>query len=45
VKMKHIFMFHHQNGGQNHNIKIDSKFYENVEVFRFLEMIVYNYIS
>jgi hypothetical protein len=41
VQMKHIFVFLHQNGGQNHNIKIDSKFYENVEVLRFLGMIVY----
>jgi hypothetical protein len=33
-------MSHHENAGQNHNIKIANKSFENVVKFRYLEMAV-----
>jgi hypothetical protein len=35
-------MSHHQNAGQNHNIKIANRSYENVPKFRYLGMTVTN---
>jgi hypothetical protein len=35
-KTKYMFMSHEQNAGQNHNIKLDNKFFETVEQFKYL---------
>jgi hypothetical protein len=35
-------MSHHQNAGQNPNIKLSNKFFENVAEFRYLGMTVTN---
>jgi hypothetical protein len=33
---------HHQNAGQNHDIKIDNKYFENMAQLKYLGMIVTN---
>ena len=36
VKKWSVFMSFEQNGGQNHNINISNKYFENIVKFRFL---------
>jgi hypothetical protein len=42
VKTKYILLFHRQNAGQNHEIKIANRRFENVAHFRYLGMTVIN---
>jgi hypothetical protein len=37
-----MLLFHHQNVGQNHGIKIANRSFENVAQFKYLEMTVTN---
>jgi hypothetical protein len=37
-----MLLAHHQNAGQNHDIKISNRCFENVTQFRYLEMTVTN---
>jgi hypothetical protein len=37
-----MFLSHHQNGGQNGDIKIGNRSFENVSQFKYLGMIVTN---
>jgi hypothetical protein len=37
-----MLLFCHQNAGQNHDKKIDNRFYENVARFKYLGMTVNN---
>jgi hypothetical protein len=37
-----MLLFHHQNAGQNHDIKTANRRFENVAQFRYLRMIVIN---
>jgi hypothetical protein len=39
-KTNHMLMSHHQNTGQNHNIKADNRLSENVGTFLYFRMIV-----
>jgi hypothetical protein len=41
-KTKYILLSHHQNAGQNHNIKIGDRSFENVAQFKYLGTIVTN---
>jgi hypothetical protein len=41
-KGEYMLVFHHQNAGQNHNIKIASRSFVNVAKFRYLGMIATN---
>jgi hypothetical protein len=41
-KTKYMLLFHHQNAGQNHDIKIGNRCLENVEQFRYLGMTITN---
>jgi hypothetical protein len=41
-KTKYMLLSHHQNAGQNHDIRIANRFFENVVDFRHLRMIVTN---
>jgi hypothetical protein len=41
-KTKYMIMSRNQNGGQNHNIKIDNKSFERVEEFKYLGTILAN---
>jgi hypothetical protein len=41
-KTKYMFLSHHQNVGQNHDIKIGNRCFENVAQFRYLRMMVTN---
>jgi hypothetical protein len=41
-KAKYMLLSHHQNAGQNHNIKIVNRCFENVEQFKYLGMTVTN---
>jgi hypothetical protein len=41
-KTKYMLMSHHQNAGQNHNIKITNRSFENMAKFRYLGMEVTN---
>jgi hypothetical protein len=34
-KIKYIFLSHHQNAGQNHDIKIPNRCFENVAQFKY----------
>jgi hypothetical protein len=42
VKTKYILLFCHQNAGQNHDIKIANRCFENVAPFRYLGTTVTN---
>jgi hypothetical protein len=42
AKTEHMFMSRHQNAGQNHNIKISDRFFENVAQFKYLGTTVTN---
>jgi hypothetical protein len=39
-KTKYMLLSRHQNGGQNHDIKIANRCFENVAQFRYLEMTI-----
>jgi hypothetical protein len=39
---KYMLLSHHQNAGQNHDIKIGNRCFENVEQFRYLETTITN---
>jgi hypothetical protein len=39
-KTKYMSLSHHQNAGQNHDIKTDNRWSENVTQFRYLETII-----
>jgi hypothetical protein len=39
-RTKHMLLSHHQNVGQNHDVKIANKSFENVAQFRYLGMAV-----
>jgi hypothetical protein len=39
-KIKHMLMSHHQNAGQNHDIKVANRSFENVAQFKYLELTV-----
>jgi hypothetical protein len=41
-KTKYIFLSHHQNAGQNRDIKIANRSFENVSQFKYLGMTVTN---
>jgi hypothetical protein len=41
-KTKYMLLSCHQNAGQNHDIKIGNRYFENVEQFRYLAMKVTN---
>jgi hypothetical protein len=41
-KTKYMFVSHHQNAGQNHNIKIASRTFKNVSKFIYFRMTVTN---
>jgi hypothetical protein len=41
-KTKYMLMSHHQKAGQNHNIKIGNRFFENVAKFKYLGMTITN---
>jgi hypothetical protein len=41
-KMKYIIASRHQNAGQNHNLQIPNKSFENVAIFKFLRTILTN---
>jgi hypothetical protein len=41
-KSKYVFLSSHQNAGQNHNIKIASRFFENMTQFKYLRTRVRN---
>jgi hypothetical protein len=41
-KTKYMLLSHHQNAGQNHNVKVANRFFENVAQFRCLGMTVTN---
>jgi len=43
-KTLHMFMFHHQNAGQNSDIKIANKFFENMAKFKEMTVTDKNYI-
>jgi hypothetical protein len=43
-KIKYLLLAHHQNAGQNHNIKIANRSFENVAQFKYLGMTVTNQI-
>jgi hypothetical protein len=38
-----MFLFHHQNAGQNHNVKLSNKSFEDVGNYRFVGMAVTNH--
>jgi hypothetical protein len=40
TKYKHILLSYHQNAGQNHDIKIANRSYENVSQFKYLRITV-----
>jgi hypothetical protein len=40
TKYKHILLSHHQNAGQNHDIKIANRSFENVSQFKYLGITV-----
>jgi hypothetical protein len=37
-----MLLFHHQNAGQNHNVKIAERYFENVAQFKYFRMTVVN---
>jgi hypothetical protein len=39
-KTKYMLLSHHQNAGQNHDIKTSNRCFENVEQFRYLGMTI-----
>jgi hypothetical protein len=41
-KTKYMLLSRHQNAGQNHNIKIANRYFENVEQFRYLGTTITN---
>jgi hypothetical protein len=41
-KTKYMLLSHHQNAGKNHDIKIASRSFENVEQFRYLRTTIIN---
>jgi hypothetical protein len=41
-KTKYTLLSHHQNAGQNHDIKIANRCFENVEHFRYLGVTITN---
>jgi hypothetical protein len=41
-KTKYMLLSHHQNAGQNHNIKIANRSFENVAQFKYLGMTLTN---
>jgi hypothetical protein len=41
-KTKYILLSHHQNAGQNHDITIGNRCFENVEQFRYLGTAITN---
>jgi hypothetical protein len=41
-KTKNMLLSHHQNAGQNHDMKIAYRYFENVAQFRYLGMTVTN---
>jgi hypothetical protein len=41
-KTKYMLLSHHQNAGQNHDIKTANRCFENVEQFRYLGMTITN---
>jgi hypothetical protein len=41
-EIKYMLLFHHQNAGQNHDIKIGNRCFENVAQFRYLRTTITN---
>jgi hypothetical protein len=41
-RTKHMIMSHHQNSGQNQNIRIANELFENVATFKYLRMTLTN---